>query len=107
MIEQVRTLNHLTRPFVVTVDLPDGRRETFPSTVPKHRGSRPLCRRIGVEYALHPMGPPDEGGIRSRIPYETLVSFRDVPQRRPEDFRRNARERKEALRREEAVVDGG
>lgn len=105
LTEQVRTLNHLTMPFRVTVDLPDGRRETFLSTEPKRR-SRPLCRRIGVEYALHPTGPPDEEGFCNRVPYEALVSFDDVPQRRPEDTRRNVRElRDEEARRRERSAD--
>ena len=73
LTQQITAHNHLTKPFSVTIKLPDGRQETFYSTT-LGRHANLLYYTIGIEYAIHEFGEPNEEGIRSLIPYETLFA---------------------------------
>ncbi len=88
LVNQIAMHNNLTDPFGAVVHLPGGRIETFYSNILK-RHAKPLYYTIGIEYAVHDRGKPDDDGVRNRIPYETLISFRDVPCRDKEGDRRN------------------
>ena len=97
LTQQIAAHNHLTKPFSVTINLPGGRQEIFYSTA-LTRHTNPLYYRIGIEYAIHEFGEPNEEGVRSRIPYETLLTFSNVSEKDKFNSKQNRRELRETKR---------
>lgn len=101
LTNQIAAINGIQRPFRVTINLPDGRKEVFCSTILR-RYAKPIYYRIGVEYAIHTFS---EANLK--IPYESRISFHNIVLKYDKQRRKNLRETRKYLLGIKQLKDSG